>query len=1585
MDLTGIHNENEFYTSHYLDEILEGDLRDVLKEWRRRKQEEDGFTPPAEQLGGLRRRYLELHQELKQEKRPEERMRRQRPFLKRLLRALGYTVDPGLRPLDDGGVIPILGEVAKPNGAPELWILEAVDEVGEETDPLELPLRECQFPDAVEPDVDMLRGTLTDVVSKYVFGREEPPRWVIVVSDAQLALLDRTKWSEKRLLRFNLPEILGRRERSTLEAMAALVHRDSTCPSDGLALLDTLDENSHKHAFAVSEDLKYALREAIELLGNEAVWYLREKRRKGVFSGDEKLDPEQLSRECLRYMYRLLFLFYIEARPELGYAPMKSDAYRDGYSLESLRDLEMVRLETEEAREGYYIHDSITLLFDLIWNGWPRTEEGASEQLDLAGGPEHHTFTIAPLKSHLFDPQRTPILSRVKFRNKVLQQVIRLMSLSDPSRRKGRKKKGRSGRISYAQLGINQLGAVYESLLSYRGFFAEEDLYEVKKRNAKHDELDQAYFVTAAELPQYEEDERVYNNDGTLRKYEKGTFIYRLAGRDRETSASYYTPEVLTRTLVKYALKELIGDDEDGMSADEILQLTVCEPAMGSAAFLNEAVNQLADAYMRRKQKERGEALAPDDYARERQRVKMYLADNNVFGVDLNPVATELAEVSLWLNTIHEGGFVPWFGLQLCAGNSLIGARRQVFPSELLRKRGRGEPTWLDEVPERVPLGRERPERSVYHFLLPDKGMAAYNDKVINELAGEELQAIKEWRREFTKPFADADIRTLERLSTAIDRLWARHVKELKRIRRRTTDPLSVYGRPAEDRRPTTTRQKDRILKQELRSEAVRNSSPYRRLKLVMDYWCALWFWPIEKHELLPTRDEMLLELELLLEGEVYDAGATEEQTSLFPDTMPKQLAMELRDEFGFVDIERLCERRPRLDLVRKLAERYRFHHWELEFADLFAERGGFDLVVGNPPWIKVEWKESGLMGDEDPRYAIRKLRASELAKLRQEIIEEHDLRSAYLEAFEEADGTQHFLNALQNYPVLKGQQTNLYKCFLPQAWMVGREQGVSAFLHPEGIYDDPKGAVLREAIYQRLHGHFQFVNELNLFADVDHHTRFSVNVFSNAARERVRFAHIANLYNPPTIDSCFESDGDGAVPGIKDVQNNWNLTGHRDRIVWVDDEVLDLFARLYDEEGTPPRQARLPAVHSRQVVNVLRKFAQHPERLGNLKGRYLSTEMWHETNAQKDGTIRFDNHFPESAEEWVVSGPHFFVGTPLYQTPRSEYKGNWSYDVIDPTAIPEDYLPRTLYTPACDPGEYRRQTPKVPWGEGRPVTELPRMICSRALSTSGERTLQPAIIPQGAGHIDSVFSIAFQDVALIPAVVGLWSSIPMDFFIKSTGKGDLRHDLARQLAIPSGNHGGSTTHLILRALMLNCLTTHYAELWSECWRDEFRQDGWAKDDPRLSNDTFRNLTPEWYRGCALRTDFERRQALVELDVLAAMALGLTLEELQTIYRVQFPVMRHYDRNTYYDRNGRIVYTKSRGLTGVGFSTPEWRKIKGVKSGTVERTIEDDTMPGGPVERTIVYEAPFTGVDREADYAEAWAHFEARLGAPAGH
>ena len=115
---------------------------------------------------------------------------------------------------------------------------------------------------------------------------------------------------------------------------------------------------------------------------------------------------------------------------------------------------------------------------------------------------------MRPVRTHLFDPDSTKMLSKVRFRNETLQRVIQLMSLS----REGQGK--RRGRISYAQLGINQLGAVYEALLSYSGFFAREDLYEVKKAGEPNpDPLEAAYFVSKSDIEKYEQDEIVYDGN----------------------------------------------------------------------------------------------------------------------------------------------------------------------------------------------------------------------------------------------------------------------------------------------------------------------------------------------------------------------------------------------------------------------------------------------------------------------------------------------------------------------------------------------------------------------------------------------------------------------------------------------------------------------------------------------------------------------------------------------------------------------------------------------------------------------------------------------------------------------------------------------------------------------------------------------------------------------------------------------------------------------------------------------------------------------------------------------------------------
>ncbi|MGU5865978.1 hypothetical protein ACV1EB_15750 [Aeromonas caviae] len=1632
MALVGINNENEFYSNHYLGEVFSNDIRDVLEPWTEQenaareieraareqgKEVAAGYRAPWNQLSTLATVFFRQLAEHEKQRQVAQRLADQRSRWQPLLQALGYELTPQLQTLDDNAPLPLVARYNSADGSPWLWIAEAHDAEEGSSDPLSLPLLKAQFPADVDPKLrDNLcknsRGeprSWQDLLSSSVFTQAEPPRFVLLLGNRQLLLLDRTKWAQNRLLRFDFEEILSRREGDTLKAVAALLHKDSLLPGSGAPYLDSLDDNSHKHAFGVSEDLKYALRESIELLGNEAMSYLIE-RGLATYTGQKAVSPDDLSRECLRYMYRLLFLFYIEARPELGYAPMTAKTYLQGYSLETLRDLEMIPLTTEEDRNGHYLHDSLEMLFKLVREGYGGGIQ-AQGDLGIAAGEEHeahlsindHQFFIPQLESHLFASDKTRHLNRVVFRNETLQQVIHAMSLSRP----GKGRFSRRGRISYRQLGINQLGAVYEALLSYRGFFASEDLYEVKNADSEFNELDTGYFVTAAEIGKYHDDEKVYNADGSLRIHRKGSFIYRMAGRDREKSASYYTPEVLTRSLVKYALKELFKEqiepiDDLHARADAILHLTVCEPAMGSAAFLNEAINQLAEAYLHYKQQAEGKRIPQDSYTRELQRVKMYIADNNVFGVDLNPVAVELAEVSLWLNAISGDAFVPWFGYQLHCGNSLIGARRQLFNvSELSYKKAK-DPSWLNSEPHPLAMKTPRADKQVFHFLLPDAGMASYSDKTVKARYPAAFKALDTWRKAFTASLSPSEITNLQRISAKVEALWQAYRQQLKAERHQTADSYPVWPNPSTAQVHASLSSKDATL-----SGRQQESSAYQKLRWVMDYWCALWFWPIDQAAELPDRADWLFEIETLLDGVVQTSAeaqlepAASGQLDLGLDPASGE-QMSLFSGSGVLQRNKLFAALPRLQLVDEITRAQRFFHWDLEFSDLFAERGGFDLMLGNPPWLKVEWQEAGVLGDFEPEFVLRKLSASKLTTLRDEAFAQYPaLEAAWRSEYEGCEGTQNFLNALQNYPVLAGQKANLYKCFLPLAWRLGANKGVSGYLHPEGIYDDPSGGPLRAAVYPRLRAHFQFQNEKALFP-IGNRNKFSINLYAKSASE-VAFSNIANLFMPQTIDACFVPS-DKSVGGIKNDNDEWNLEGHPDRVLVIDNERLELFSSLYDESGTPSCEARLPALHSVQLLAVLEKFSSQPIRLGNLAQEYYSTQHWNEVNAQDDGTMLRQTQFPKTAEQWILSGPHFYVGNPLYNTPKPICETHKAYDSLDLLTLPDDYLPRTNYIPACDADEYARRTPRVSWtepGEDGPkkVTEYPRFMHRRQLSQSGERTFISSIFPEGVASINTCITTVFRENNKLLNFGASSASLVYDFYLKSTGKGDLYSQ-----GLSSFPYLDLDDSARSRIASLSFLSISYSDLWQSCYQPEFTHQRWSRDLPQLPQSFFANLTPNWQRDCALRTDYSRRQALVEIDVLVAQALGLTLDELLTIYRVQFPVMRQYEADTWYDQVGRIVFTPSKGLVGVGLprtarkadlkagivyavDSPQWTggsgpdlaigwdDIKHLTIGTVSVTFDDDTRSGGVQRRTITWQAPFIKPDREDDYRVAWAFF----------
>ena len=1584
MEYVGISNQNEYYTNHYFSTIFEENQKDCISKWREACKNTETKTPWAS-LRDISKDYYVIHNRFVTSRFDIQTLINIKLLADQYLAALGYTdknTSTSVK-INDELTVPVYHEIKKSNGAPLLWIILATSPDKEESilekkcfDGIKINELELSSTSSVPEDF-LTELTNEELATKILFAQEEPPRFLIIIGMNQIALIDRNKWNEKRYLQFELEDIFSRREEQTLQAMAVLLHKENLCPDDGKALLDTFDEESQRNASGVSQDLKYALRESIELLGNEVIYDM--KNRQGIDLAENPVNPGELTIQCLRYMYRMLFVLFIESRQELGYAPMKSQIYFSAYSLESLRDIaDTIRGDIDNVGEGYYLHDTLAKLYDLIYIGYPDDEKLKALQEEAS---IHDVFVIPSLKAHIFDPEYTKLITQAKIRNSVMLKIVDLMSLT----RGNGGKKSRRGRISYANLGINQMGAVYEALLSYRGFIADKDLYEVKRKGDTFNELDVGYFVSEKELEQYDEDERVRVKDNdpksALRMYKKGTFIYRLAGREREKSASYYTPECLTKCLVKYALKELLKDK----TADDILNLTVCEPAMGSAAFLNEAINQLAEAYIDKKQKELGESIPAEKRLGELQKVKMYLADRNVYGIDLNPIAVELAEVSLWLNTIYEGGFVPWFGTQLINGNSLIGARRQCYSVKQLKSTEKGL-RWYENAPERVPLGTERKKdqrsntytEQIYHFLLGDPGMCDYTDKVIKDLEPANIKKMKDWKTKFTKEYTGDDIESLKRLSNVIDSLWNKQVQLRKSLESATRDVINIYGHQdtAKDSH-TSIRQKDAILSKMYKTEEMQNAGPYARLKFAMDYWCSLWFWPIEKADLLPSRSEFLFDMSLILEGNVTNIAGS--QPSLFEEyrTDTEKAADALRDvykEYGTVDIPALCRENPRLALSKQIAQEQHFMHWELEFADVFAERGGFDFVIGNPPWIKLEWQEQGVLSDKNPMFAVKNLSASQTAAQRNTSLQDAETRSLYFNEYVGITGEQDFLNALQNYAELKGQQTNLFKCFLPQSWTFSNPKGVSAFVHPEGVYDDPKGGALRRILLKRLRKHFMFANELKLFAEVHHHTTFSLNVYGGPLTAP-RFDTISNLYTPSTIEECYDGDASDPVPGIKD-ENGWCTKGHPSRIVHVEEEELKVFSNLFDGSDNW-EQAKLPVIHVKEIIGTLECFRSQNHTLANDKDSIYTTEFWHEVNSQKAGIIKRKEHFPDNKQELIYSGPHIGVANPLFKASRSVCKLNSDYDNLDLTNLPENYMQRCNYLPAISVEKYIEKIPMTSWDIR--VDSVYRLLARKMLNQEGERTLISAIAPAGVSHINGIIGFVFKDYDSMVLSSGLWASIPFDFLIKTMGKANLNFDSASAFPIVNSKFD---IEIITRSLMLNCISTLFNALWQSSFNQDFTKSSWAKNDRRLNPSHFTSLTKEWAWNTPLRTDYERREALIELDVLVAMALGMTLNQLKTIYRIQFPVLQQYEADTWYDANGRITFTNNRSMVGVGFTRAEFENgIKDAVAGQVfKRTITDDTQPGGPVERTIEYVAPFDKCDREKDYETAWAFFEKKYG-----
>lgn len=1456
----------------------------------------------------------------------------------------------------------------------------------------------------------------------FLLPEERRPHFILMLAGNTIFLLDSDKWNRGAYLEFSLDELFSQASISAFRKYYALFHlltcKDTLASDSETVLMDTLLEDSYKNAYEVTKDLKEGVVLAVETLANEALYYKQhvahESFGKKIVKEDgteiyDETDDDfeaEVKDDCLTIVYRLLFIFYAESRSELEILPTSDEIYKQGYSLEMLRDLEQTRLNSQQSRDGYFFDDSIQHLFQLLSSGYNKADSMINNK----------SFRIRPIDSPLFDNKRLHHLGDVRIRNCKWQEIICALSLSKKNSRFGR------GRISYANLGVNQLGSVYESLLAFRGFYAEEDYIEVHKAGKPEEGT---FLVPYSRMDDFEPNEILSDEDERPKILPRGTFVYRLNGRDRQKSASYYTPEVLTRSTVKYTLKSIIDEVAAGKrKATDLLELKILEPAMGAAAFQNEVINQISEAYLtyqQQQQRERGLKnwrISPDHYRDELQKVKAFIATHNVYGVDLNPTAIELGKLSLWLNVIHKDMETPFFANRLTVGNAVIGAWLKVYSrDEIYGIKGRNkleQNKWWERAPHKIEFYSNRVKRSVnevYHFLLPDNNMLGVRSiaeqKKANKDANDRMTTIlKDW----TAPIGATDFATLQRISAKIDVLLKDYFTTQISIDQYTNNRKEIWDGIDHSEADSLFKEEERMesyaKKQQLFDTRYGHDNAYHKLKLVMDYWCALWFWEYKDAYSLPTRAEYWGDIEALLnvDNDKIDSRTRQAlerigDTSLFDNEDSEdynrisedeaQIVMKSQKEIlseAHANISLFADEEPlRFQIVERLADRYHFFHPMLEFIEVFWLRDGFDIICGNPPWIKLEFDEVGIMSEKYPELQIRKISAPDARTKKEQFLHNEMLNELYIGEQNECICSGIYMNAFCNYSLLAGQQTNLYKCVISNGFDYLNQNGQMGLLHPETVYDDPSGQPLRKEIYKRLKYHFQYQNALNLFAEVAHRERYGTSIYGTK-KDSIDFYSINNLFHPNTIDACFAHDGHGICRGIKDDNGNWNISGHRDRIVHYTQEEIATLSKTF-EDGTTTDCAKLVSIHASEIIHILEIFSEYPTSMNSFNP--IVTVCLDETGAVDDGIIKRNTSYPDMNKyEMVYCGPQFFVSNPLYKTPCSSCVNKADYDIISLIDIDNTYSSRTNYTPLLSQEVYKKQIKGFQTGQdqdGNPIyddwMDHYKVGFRKMLSRDGERTLICALLPRKSAHIHGVISVAFRNGDYSVDMAALCSSLVLDFYVKTLASQNLTAN--RLSSFPLGVADKYKSALYSRTLALNCLAEYYAELWEECYKPSFNSERWSIDDLRLK--PFDTLTANWQWSIPLRNYFERRQALVEIDVISAMALGLSLEDLELIYTIQFPVLQQNENDTWYDAEGKIVFTCSKGLTGVGLDRPTWNAMRGEQKDsltylgttpTYEHTIEKSELYRGQKQTFI---APYTCCDRIADYRRAWAHFAKRF------
>jgi type II restriction/modification system DNA methylase subunit YeeA len=415
----------------------------------------------------------------------------------------------------------------------------------------------------------------------------------------------------------------------------------------GSCFLDEVYDESTIFAEALGEDLQDNIYEAIRVLAE------------GFLDSNDNLDRNDLDRihdSSLIYLYRLIFVLYAESEGR-NLLPTNNSIYAESYSLNKLK--REVSTNLDDTQQHYTawqtnLWERLRELFSLIDQG-SKNRDVPEDQLYIPaynGG----LFRTNPDQS---DSDESVFLSRNQVGDIYIARVIELLTRRDAEEGEGKVF------VDYSSLDIRHLGSIYEGLLEYKLNIADQLLT-----------VEDGQYVSTT------------NNKEAV--VEEGDLYLTTDSGERKATGSYYTPEPIVENIVQSTLEPLVSDIREDLMAESaygedrgfaeefaqrVFDLKVLDPAMGSGHFLTSAVDFLAREIINAQEKQaKQQGIETVDKEHDINWARRQVAQRCIYGVDLNPLAVELAKVSLWLRTLAAEQPLAFLDHHLKIGNSILGS-----------------------------------------------------------------------------------------------------------------------------------------------------------------------------------------------------------------------------------------------------------------------------------------------------------------------------------------------------------------------------------------------------------------------------------------------------------------------------------------------------------------------------------------------------------------------------------------------------------------------------------------------------------------------------------------------------------------------------------------------------------------------------------------------------------------------------------------------------------------------------------------------------------------------------------------------